>query len=54
MKEFCENQYYKSSDNKLYCKILNELCVSQKYCHQECRYILSENSKSKCIAYKKL
>lgn len=54
MKDFCENQHYKANDNKLYCKLIGELCVSQKYCQQECRYVLSENSKYKCKYYKKL
>jgi len=59
-KIFCSNQYYKSGDQKLYCRLneecdeLNGLCGAQRWCGQECRWILNEHAKSLCRFFKEM
>lgn len=59
-KVFCSYQHYKPNDQKLYCRLnedneeLNGLCAAQRWCGQECRWILNEHVENLCKNFKEI
>lgn len=57
---FCSNQMKRSGDkykdingySHIYCKLTKELCIAQRFCPEQDKYIISERAKNICKNYR--